>query len=67
MNDLRTKAFELKIKNKKATKYGVELTEEELNQIKAEVNSIFLTKLDSTKDFQGCIYVNNVKVAIAKL
>jgi hypothetical protein len=66
MNDLRIKAKELKIKEKRLIKSG-ELTDEELKQIEAEVNSIFLTKLDSTKDFQGCIYVDNVKVAIAKL
>jgi hypothetical protein len=66
MNDLRIKAKELKIKEKRLIKSG-ELTDEELTQIEAEVNSIFLTKLDSTKDFQGCIYVDNVKVAIAKL
>lgn len=67
MKDLRIKAKELKIKNKRSIKSRDELTEEELKQIEAEVNSIFLTKLDSTKDFQGCIYVDNVKVAIAKL
>jgi hypothetical protein len=66
MNDLRIKAKELKIKEKRLIKSG-EPTDEELKQIEAEVNSIFLTKLDSTKDFQGCIYVDNVKVAIAKL
>jgi hypothetical protein len=67
MNDLRTKAHELKVKNKKAIKTGGELTEEELNQIETEVKSIYLAKLDSTKDFQGCIYVDNVKTAIFKL
>ena len=67
MNDLRIKAKELKIKNKRSIKSGDELTEEELKQIDAEVDSIFLSKLDSTKDFRGCIYVDNVKVAIAKL
>jgi hypothetical protein len=60
MNDLRAKAKELKIKNKGLIKSGEELTTEELKQIEDEVNSIFLTKFDSTKDFQGCIYVNNV-------
>jgi hypothetical protein len=67
MNDLRTKAKELKIENKKSMKLGAELTKEELEQIEAEVNLIYLTKLDSTKDFQGCIYVDNIKIAIAKL
>ena len=67
MKDLRIKAEEIKINNKRSIKSGEELTEEEIKQIEAEVNSIFLTKLDSTKDFQGCIYVDNVKVAIYKL
>jgi hypothetical protein len=67
MKDLRSKAKEIKIKNKRSIKSGDELTEEELKQIEAEVNSIFLTKLDSTKDFQGCIYVDNIKAAISKL
>lgn len=67
MNDLRIKAKELKVKSMRSIKSSDDLTEEELKQIEAEVNSIFLTKLDSTKDYQGCIYVDNVKVAIAKL
>ncbi len=67
MNDLRIKAKELKVKSMRSIKSSDDLTEEELKQIETEVNSIFLTKLDSTKDYQGCIYVDNVKVAIAKL
>jgi hypothetical protein len=38
MKDLRIKAKELKIKNKRSIKSGDELTEEELKQIEVEVN-----------------------------
>ena len=61
MNDLRVKAYELKVAAR-SKELGMEvLAESDIAKIKNEVSKIILTKLDDTKDYQGCLYSENWK------
>jgi len=59
MNDLRDKAYELKVAAKLKELHMDVLSEKNIAEIKSEVSKIILTKLDDTKDYQGCLYSEN--------
>lgn len=40
------------------------LDEVELKLISNDVAKIIISKLDDTKDFRGCVYSNNYKLAV---
>ena len=67
MNDLRDKAYELKFAAKLKELHMDVLSEKNIAEIKSEVSKIILTKLDDTKDYQGCLYSENWKVVIKQL
>lgn len=65
MNDLRSKAYSIKV-SKRLKELGQDkLTTIELEKIATEVSNIRLAKFDDTKDYRGCLYSGQHKSVIS--